>query len=222
MTDSTTDRAYAELAALRDRLPGLREALVSGTRRRWTQRDLTPEQRARLDRRAREERTGKEYALSHGLAVLGASPAPLDMDVMAAEMHIGEAVAVLEIDICEQFGLTPLKGATTAVVITRIVGLLDRIAADEDLAAYVLDEARRLNRRAAGALGDVEPPRRLDARCPICDAKSLRMLADRELVVCGNPGCRCGDESCPCRWERSRRPHMWERDAWPWLAKVVA
>lgn len=223
MTGSTiTERAYAELDGLRSRLPDLRQALTPGTRRRWTQRELTADQRARLDARARQERHAKEVMLSRGLAVIGGASAPIRLDVLDVETSICEGVAVLEVEVCQALGLTPLPDANTGQRITRLIGLLDRIAEDEGLIGYVLDEGRRLGRRAAAVLGDVEPMPRLDARCPVCDAKSLRMLADQEVIICANPGCRCGDESCPCGRERSRRPHTWDRDAWPWLAQVVA
>ncbi|MEV7969016.1 hypothetical protein AB0O34_23940 [Sphaerisporangium sp. NPDC088356] len=70
------------------------------------------------------------------------------------------------------------------------------------------------------ALGDTEPVHRLDARCPICDARSLRALPDRELVVCVNGSCQCGDDECGCHYERPRR-HQWDYDEWPWLAHVL-
>lgn len=210
---------YEALSELRSRLPLLRESLIPGTPRRWSQLDLSPEalmHRAELDRQERDERA-QNIAL--GIAVLGSSPAPLRLEVLDTEAVISEGVSVLEVTVCQWLGITPLASATPADVITRLVGLLDRIAALDELADYVLDEARRLNRRAAAALGDTEPVNRIDGRCPVCRAKSLRAFPEREVVACANSGCRCGDEACPCA---DGRRHVWAFDRWADLAELLA
>ncbi|RCG29004.1 hypothetical protein DQ384_21875 [Sphaerisporangium album] len=75
----TTERAYEQLAALRGRLPALRAALVPGTPRRWAQRDLTADQRTRLDALAVAEREAKTANITAGITVIGDGRAPLDM-----------------------------------------------------------------------------------------------------------------------------------------------
>ncbi|MFD8531516.1 hypothetical protein ACFV0L_29260 [Streptosporangium canum] len=220
MSATFASRVYEHLAALRGQIPALRLALIPGTARRWAQRDLTPIQRHRMDMLARAEREAKTLNLSQGIKSLGSGRAPLNLDVLAALADIEACVVDLEAAICERLGTTPLAGATTAERISRFVGLLDRIAAHEVLAEHVEAEAVRLHRQASRALGDTEPVRRLDARCPICGARSLRALPDREVVVCVNTVCRCADDDCPCNATTSRR-HCWPYAEWGWLAEIL-
>ncbi len=219
MSTAISDRTYEALAELRTRLPLLREALVPGTPPRWSQRGLTPEAIERRAEAERRERDDRAWNIALGIKVIGSSPAPLRLEVLDTESVITEGVAVLEVTVCQWLDITPLTGAASAERITRLVGLLDRIAALEELAGYVLDEARRLNRRAAAALGDTEPVHRIDGRCPVCRAKSLRAFPEREVVACANSGCRCDDEACPCA---DGRRHVWTFDYWPALAELLA
>lgn len=214
-----TERTYAELDALRGRLPELRRALVPGTRRRWSQRDLSAGQRARLDALARVERDTRAVNLVQGVTGLGGGLAPLRTDVLDAETTIGYGVAELEAAVCERFGLTSAR-ASTSSAITRLIGLLERVEEDDTLAAHTLAEARRMNRLAGSVLGDAEQVRRLDARCPHCDSRSLRALPDRDLIVCANGVCRCDDERCGCHLERSQQ-HRWTYAEWEDLAQVL-
>ena len=221
MNESVIDRTYRSLDTLRSSLPDLRDALLPGSRRRWAQLDLTPEQRARLDHLAREERAAKEETLRRGLSVPGSSPAPLRVDVLDTITEIDTSVTGIESLLCEWFGLTPLAGATTADRITRAVTLLDRVAAHDELADWLDQEARRLLRLARRALDDSEPVRRLDARCPHCSARSLRALPDREVIVCVNTACRCAEAECECHADRPGR-HRWVFAEWPELADQLA
>ncbi|GGS87567.1 hypothetical protein GCM10010156_52580 [Planobispora rosea] len=216
-----TDLIYTALNELRDALPYLREALVPGTTRRWAQRDLTPEQQARQDALAIVEREDKIVNLAQGVRALGDGRAPLQIDVLDTAMDIGTATMELEAAVCDRLDLTPLAGATTAGRITRLIRLLDRIALHDTLAEHVHDEAVRLARRAARAIGDTEDVRRLNARCLVCDGKSLRAFMDREVVVCVNESCRCTDEECGCHSDQPRR-HCWSFSQWPWLASALA
>jgi len=216
-----TDKTYEALSGLRAALPDLDEALVPGTRRRWTQRDLTDEQRAHLDRLAREERAAKEETLRRGLVVLGDSRAPLDLTVLDAALDIAAAVAELEDAVCDRLGLTPLARASTCDRINRLIGLLDRVAAIPDLGDHVHSEAVRLHGMARRALGDTEPIHRLNARCPICGAKSLRAFPERQIVACVNTACRCAEAECECHADRPGR-HRWVFAEWPELADQLA
>lgn len=216
----TADRIYVELSELRDRVPRLDDALAGGTPRRWAERDLTPAERARLDYQAIQDRAAKDANLRRGFSALGEARAPLSIYVLDAMVTIEAGVVAIETTVCEWLTLTPLAGATTHQRITRLIGLLGRIEALDELAAWVDTEAARLNRYARSALGDTEPVHKIRARCPICDAMSLRAFPERELVVCCNDECRCTDQACACNRERPRR-HRWPYAQWPWLAQVL-
>lgn len=216
-----TDAAYEHLAALRALLPDLDEALIPGTPRRWAQQDLTPAQRARQDALAAVERETKAENIARGIKALGDGRAPLRLDVLDAIADITAGVSELEESITDRLGITPLIGAATADRITRIVSLLDRAVLYPDLAEHVHTEAARLHRAAARALGDSETVRRLNARCHVCDARSLRAFMDRELIVCVSDSCRCNDDTCGCHDDPPRR-HKWPFSTWPWLAELLA
>lgn len=214
-----SNQTYEALSELRARLPLLRDALVPGSPKRWSQPAPSPERVARLARLAREERLDREANIAAGVAAIGEGLAPLRLDVLTAETAIREGVAALEDLVCDWLGITPLdREASAARRITRLVGLLDRIAALDELAPYVLQEVRRLNRTGAAVLGELEPVRRIDARCPHCGALSLRALPERQFVVCVNSGCRCTDEGCVCA---EGRRHTWPAREWPELAETL-
>jgi hypothetical protein len=214
------DRTYTNLAELRERLPRLDSALPGGTPRRWSQRDLTPAERERHDVQARLDKAARDWNARHGIGAIGASRAPLSVAVLDAKTAINKGIAAIEATVCEWLGLTPLAGATTRERITRIIGLLARIEALDELAAWVDAEAAHLNRQARSVLGDSEPVHRINARCPICDALSLRAFPEREVVICVNDDCRCADDDCRCHADRPRR-HRWVYAEWPWLAQLL-
>lgn len=56
---TNTDRTYEALSAVRAALPELDQALMPGARRRWSQTDLSADQRERMDALARAERADK-------------------------------------------------------------------------------------------------------------------------------------------------------------------
>lgn len=214
------DRIYDSLSELRDRIPRLGDALVGGTPRRWAQRDLTPTERARQDHQAREDRLAKDLNTKLGLYGVGDSRAPINLSALDALDAIHKGVPEIEKAVCEWLGITPLAGASPGERITRIIGLLRRIETLPDLAEYVETEAARLNRWARSALGEAETVHRLTGRCPICDAVSLRVFTERELVICVNDACVCDDPDCRCDPDPPRRPrrHRWPRKQWELLA----
>lgn len=215
------DHIYASLNELRGRLPLLDEALAGGTPRRWTERDLTDAQRERLDAQAFQDRAARAWNTRHGrTTALGDSRAPLALNVLDTVTAIGSGVIAIEKATCEWLGITPLVDAGTGQRITRIIGLIRRIEALEELAIYVDAESARLNRWAGSAIGDTEPVHKIKARCPICDAKSLRAFPHRELVICVNANCVCDQQDCRCTADRPLR-HRWPYDQWPWLAQVL-
>jgi hypothetical protein len=215
-----SQRTYEHLAALREALHHLDDALIPGTPRRWAERDLTDEQRQRMDQRAVEEREAKMANLARGIKTLGDGRAPLRLDVLDTMADIAVSVPDLEAAVCDRLEITPLERATTSERIGRLVNLLDRIDLHEDLAEHVNTEALRLRRQAAKAIGDVEQIRKLRFRCYICDATSMRAFPERELIICVNGGCRCNADGCPCQWERPVR-HRWSFNEWPWLASLL-
>lgn len=215
-----TDRMYDTLAGLRDQLPRLRDALQPGTARRWTERDLTASERARQDAQAIAERTAKETNARLGLATLGDSRAPLDVTTLDTLIAIETGLVAIETAVAAWLGMTPRPADTAHQRITRLVGLIDRIEAIEELSEWVYAEVVRLHRHARRALGDVEPVHKIRARCPICSAMSLRSFTEREIVICVNDQCVCDDQGCGCHKDRPRR-HRWHRGEWPWLAQIL-
>lgn len=215
---SLTEKIYGSLGQLRDQLPRLDEALIPGTPRRWTERDLTDTERARQNAAAAEDREAKAR---HGFTALSNARAPLRVDVLDTITTIAAGITAVEIDVCEALGLTPLAGATPHQRLTRLASLVNRIGDDDDLAVMVADETGRLQRHARRALGDSEPVYKIRARCPICDAMSLRSFVERELVICCNDDCRCADPDCACNADRPRR-HRWVFADWAWLAQVLS
>lgn len=209
---------YAHLAAIRGYLPELDRALIPSNQRRrhWNQRELSPEQRAVMDAQVVAERAAKEVNLAQGLKALGNAPAPVNLNVLDTRNHITLAVAELESATCDRLGLTE-STTSPAEQITRLIGLLDRIALLDDLADHVHQEATRLRQAARIALGEAEPVVRLTARCIICQSLSLRAYPERFTVACVDTTCRCDDEECGCQRDKPQR-HVWPFERWPWLA----
>ncbi|MEV4672183.1 hypothetical protein AB0K34_11075 [Actinomadura sp. NPDC049382] len=219
----TGDDIYSALSELRDRIPRLNVALAGGTPRRWTQRDLTPDERRRRSYQDREDRRAKDANARLGFYGVGDSRAPINLSALDALDAIRKGVPEIEGAVCEWLGLTPLAGASPGQRITRVIGLLRRVETLPELAAYVHTEATRLNRWARSALGEAETVHRLTARCPICGAVSLRVFLEREIVACVNDVCICDDPDCGCDPQPPRRPrrHRWPRKQWEILAQIL-
>lgn len=228
MTVSFVDKAYSELAAIRGQLPLFEDAMMPGTPRRWSERDLPPAEIARQAAEVREDRINRIENSAKGLKPTGNSKAPLNIGVLDAQVDVLDSVKELEEAVCERLGLTALAGRNDGVYavhlavsrITRIIGLLDRIVTDRDLSEHVLAESARMSKKSRRALGDDEPVHKIKARCPICDALSLRAFPDREVIVCVNTRCLCDEEACSCHWERPAR-HRWVFDQWADLNDVL-
>ncbi|MEU8055697.1 hypothetical protein [Microbispora bryophytorum] len=223
------DKMYSDLAAIRSGVPLFEDAMVPGTPRRWVERDLSPAELARQAAEVREDRINRIENSAKGLKPTGNSKAPLNVGVLDAKVDVFDSVKELEEAVCDRLGLTPLVGHNDGVYairsaedrISRIIGLLDRIVADEDLAEHVRAESARLSRRTRQALGEDEPVYKIKARCPVCDSLSLRAFPDREIVVCVNSRCACDDDTCPCHAARPVR-HRWLYDQWPDLNDVIS
>lgn len=203
-----SSHTYDHLATLRAGIPFLADVLVPGTPRRWAERDLTPEQRLVMDHRVLEEREAKRINLSQGLKSLGEGKAPLRLDVLDTMRDVTTGLRELEEAVCDVLGMTPLRGVGDVERITRLVQLLDRVESIGDLADHVHEEARRLRCQVSRAIGDGETVRKLNLRCPVCNALSMRAFLERDAILCVNTGCVCDGDGCPCQWERPQR-HQW-------------
>ncbi|WP_331283868.1 hypothetical protein [Streptomyces sp. H39-S7] len=133
-----------------------------------------------------------------GSAPSGGGTAPMRIHISDTIRDIADGVTELEEAVRERLGLRAARPVSVPDRLRRIAGLLDRIDQDPDLSAHVLDEARRMARRCARALGDPEQIVRIPGRCPFCDSVSLRAFPERGTVLCANPACRCPDDACPC------------------------
>lgn len=221
-----TDRTYKVLSDLRGQMAQLRVMLVPGTPRRWNQREMTAGQREAQNAQALKDRAAKFANSRLGLYGTGESKAPLNVTALDALRHIDDTLRRVEAEVCRSLGITPLAGATTKVRIERLVSLLDRIATIDGLADWVEDELYRLRRFAQRVTGDTNQAHFLDARCHICDSRSLLAIPEKEIVLCTNDDCRCADEGCHCY---SKRRHCWRWtfegdtavDSWSWLSKVL-
>ncbi|WP_327354615.1 hypothetical protein [Streptomyces sp. NBC_01304] len=120
----------------------------------------------------------------------GSSSAPMRVYVSDALRDITDGVIELEEAVRDRLGLRRIAAAPVPVRLRRIAELLDRVGKLPDLAAHVEDELRRMDRRAARALGEPEQLVRLAGRCPACDSVSLRAFPERGLAMCVNPVCR--------------------------------
>ncbi|MFG3495443.1 hypothetical protein [Streptomyces sp. NPDC047928] len=146
--------------------------------------------------------------------------APLRLHVSDAVRDITDGVVELDEAVHDRLRLPRPRRADVPRRLLRIVGLIDRAADDTVLAAHIRDEARRMARRCARALGEAEPVVRVRGRCPWCDSVSLRAFPARRAVLCVNPACRCDDERCDCRTDPAHR-HMWPDGEWERLAAAA-
>jgi len=147
----------------------------------------------------------------------GGGSAPIRLHVSDAVRDITDGVVELEEAAREKLGLGRPARADVPERLRRIAGLLDGVAGHPVLARHVLDECRRMARRAGRTLGDKETLIRVDGRCPWCESVSLRALPAWRTVICVNPGCRCTDEECGCVNNPAHR-HSWAETGWAQLA----
>lgn len=146
--------------------------------------------------------------------------APIRLFISDTIRDITDGVVELEEAVCEKLRVPRPQRGTVEQRLTRLLGLLDRVAAQPVLAEHVRGEARRMARRCSLALGDAETPVRVSGRCLHCDSVSLRVFPHRETVLCVNPGCRCADPACTCRTD-ARHRHSWVRAEWRQLAEAT-
>jgi hypothetical protein len=148
--------------------------------------------------------------LRQGIKPIGASPAPADLTVLDTLRDVEADLADLLDAVLERVAPRTRASATSPRRIAQLITLLTKVGADDELLGHVVGEARRMHRRVRHALGDSEEVRQLAQRCPFCGARSLRILVERDLVVCGNAGCRCDDAACRCGDPDRPRRHQWK------------
>ncbi|MDG4857688.1 hypothetical protein P8605_05880 [Streptomyces sp. T-3] len=134
--------------------------------------------------------TGRTFREVRGSGPAGSTSAPLRLYVSDALRDVTDGVIELEEAVRDRLGLRRIAAAPVPVRLRRISELLASVAQLPDLAAHVEDELRRMDRRAARALGEPEQLVRLAGRCPACDSVSLRAFPERGLAMCVNPICR--------------------------------
>lgn len=212
--------AIAALHDLRDQWQWLADLLEPGTPDRRS-RHLTPAAKANLNRLHRAERADLTETRRQGLAPRGASPAPL-------------RIAVLDAQIIALATATDAAWAASSALRTRpMLAYVMPIGDDHrrfeaageyltvtlalihpDLAGSIgtdLDAAARTARTATGAGPGRKP---LAATCPACGRRSLVATTydtDDAIVTCDRGDCRCRGVDCLCR-RPQRSPggkHMW-------------
>lgn len=208
--DPRTEAAAQHLRQLQVKLGALRAALRRGDRLPRPTGAPTPAAIERRAAQARAERWDARALSARGLAPLGGAPAPLDVALLDTIRDI--ELALVELAEAAADRVAPdLAPPAPEKAVRRLLDLLGAAATDADLLDHVAAEARRLDQSAGAALGDTEPLVRLSIRCPVCGALSLRLLEDREQVLCVNAGCQCSDWLCGC--DEGRR-HVWGRAEW--------
>ncbi|MEU0492583.1 hypothetical protein ABZ249_25430 [Nocardiopsis sp. NPDC006139] len=204
-----TQRACETLTALRADLEHLTDLRGVGRVRRWGGWGPSLEQIAAAGARHAAERVDTLEQLANGIVPIGASPAPADLVVLDTLRMVEIDLADLLDAVCDRIAPRTRRSTTNPRRIGQLVSLLTRVGAERDLLDHVLSEARRMHRAVKHALGDTEEVRQLADRCPHCNAKSLRALMDRGVVVCGNGFCRCSDDTCGCHHPSRPRRHTW-------------
>lgn len=202
--------------------PDLVEARLPGTPRRWVQ--------------TRSRAESRRHATSAGVSALAGlskakAPEHLDVldtitDVVAVSRTLADAVAQLA-DV-EQLGpprsaytdprpyLTLVSDHLDDAALADGGWLLDAALDDRDDASIV-----RARRRTAAALQLTLGGQVLDADCPWCRARPLRIriVADEPLVVCESRRvCEPPEADCGT-WVRDRP--AWIQPEWEWLARRI-
>lgn len=226
VTADTADTAVW-ISTLISQFPELAEELVPGRGRGGNGAadglaQVSAAQRERAARLREEERRDALLVQQrHGLAVPGRSAAPLRLHISDTIRDVTDGVVELDEAVHAKLRLPRPRRADVPQRLRRIADLLGDIAAHPVLARHVRDEARRMARRVAHALGDTETLVRLPGRCPWCDSVSLRSAPAHATVLCVNPACRCDDAGCGCHDDPAYR-HVWPQDAWDALPAPAA
>jgi hypothetical protein len=180
-----------------------------------------PAQIAAAGRRWAAERADTLEQMRRGITPIGASPAPGDLTIPStlarADRDLGVLVRAVQYGLGDvpaparpklaTRGFRPVVGPEAHI--TRLVKLVPRAVAHEDLADHLLSEIRRIHATVRWALGDAEEVRALPTRCYICGAKSLRAFPARGIIRCVNASCRCEEAGCGCADPDRPTRHWW-------------
>jgi hypothetical protein len=191
-----------DLAWLLRYAPDLGGARVPGTRRHWTQPGRgDPEQRRRRELEAAADLAARR---AHGMAAIGASPAPLRLDASEALVDVLATVEQLTDRAAQSLGRDRPPPAQSAFadpapylqLLHDLAGLLATDPQPEARALFhdLAGDAARLCRTVARVLGMVEDGLVLDADCPWCrQSRVLRYTVDEHHAE------RC-DRTCQAPW----------------------
>lgn len=199
-----------------ERWPHLLESRLKGTPRPWKQPDITPEQRAEIDHRAREEK------LQRGAFVLGESPAPVHLDVLDKAQAFALKIQSLALLVSDelQHNVTRHRNPDAITLLLYIRGHLNKVSND------TWNKARKITAevRAGMALHftEVFDGQRLKTDCPWCTKPRLfiRMIGPetnpQPVVVCESGVCEPPSADCGTYW---RGKPAWPFFEWEWLSQ---
>lgn len=212
------------LLFVRDHWADLHEARMPGTPRPWSQTKTRAESR----QRAMDEH--EHYAKN--VLGLGATPAPAHVDILDTLVDVLAVSHALSDAVSQAAGIDRLASPSSSFADP--TPYLDQVrkhlpAADETH-SWIVDSALetksdlsivRARNRTAAALRLILGGQVLDADCPWCDARPLKieMHADEPLVVCrSRRACEPAEADCGT-WVRDRP--AWIQPEWEWLAKRI-
>lgn len=220
----TAERIRRDTTWLTQAWEPLYASRIKGTPRPWKEPTLTPEAKADLDRRAREERH------AHG-AMFGESPAPLHIDVLALTMDIAHTTRALATHIAKTIGDTPAHTYLTRRADHHPIDLLDYIHTtatqldpEGTAAAYTLGQLQHLRTSTARYFTEAVDGQRLKTDCPWCGNPTLffRRIGPEhrpEFVVACESG-TCTPDYRDCGTWLGATP-AWPFHEWTWLAKRI-
>lgn len=201
--------------------PDLLEARIPGTRRRWAQ--------------TRTRAESRQHASMHHdeVAALTRAPAPVHLDVLDTIVDVVKISHTLADAVAQLAGVDRLPPPSSAYADPR--PYLDLVKRHFDAAAeadggWIVDAALdphddcsivRARNRTASALRLVLSGQVLDADCPWCGNRPLRLEehAGEWLVVCRSRRvCEPPETDCGT-WVKDRP--AWPPEEWEWLARRI-
>lgn len=222
----------AALRTLAQHWTDLHDARLIGTALPWTEPAVSPERRAQMDAKAREERHDVSVDAFGNAIAVGESPAPCRVDVLDLLAEITVFADAVACQAAMLVGLPEPAPASSAYASPgehlRFVQrhLAAAMASDPAMVISWVRTATQLERETLRALRLVRDGQVLKARCPWCDGAGQReprwTLRIRQndrygaLVVCTNPGCT--PPSADVSTWVGHQP-AWAPFDWDWLAK---
>ncbi|MET7333291.1 hypothetical protein [Nonomuraea sp. NPDC005650] len=195
--------------------PDLVDARIPGTRRPWRQIELTPEARAELDEQARIER------FERSMLSLGASPAPLDVNVLQAVLDMLVQADDLAAAIAGHYGRGWLPSPGPGELDARPYLLYAARHLPEQLVEQVAPVAAAMVDRVASLLCMVYDGQHLDVECPWChntDVWRVRELPGGMVAVVCEGVCEPPLDQVGTWW--GGQP-VWPIQDWPRLARLI-